>query len=188
MITHRSQGASGPSPVDRQQGQRYTCAVDVPYALVCAVQDLYSLHQQLSPAGPYRLALFHEQPARQAARPELSRRAQQLDVLVRAAGTLLGSQLSAAVKPIAVELWQGVRRLWRDCAGAQASEPQRFRALSAELLTLGWEAPPSAIYRLYGEVLAEYLALLAGLQPATDGDWPARVAALRQALESAALA
>lgn len=157
--------------------------MDVPYALVCAVQDLYSLHQQLSPAGPYRLALFHEQPARGSARPELARRTRQLDLLVRAAGTLLGSQLSPAVKPIAVELWLGVRRLWREAAGAGEAEPARFKVLSSALLSLGWEAPPSAIYRLYGEVLAEYLALLAAQQPEADGDWPARVAALRSALD-----
>jgi hypothetical protein len=153
--------------------------VAVPYQLLCAVQDMYDLYTRIAPAGPYRLTLFHDPPyvATQLAAP-LRARLKRVDALIRGVSCLLGSGLCPAAMPVIAELWaetRAVERAWLQSTGA---EPPYYGYVSKELLARSADGADAA-YRLFGEVLAVLLDVLAGLGlPGTDGLSP-RVRHLR---------
>jgi hypothetical protein len=155
--------------------------VPASFLLMDAVQDLYDLYQRASPCGPYRLPLFSDIERGDERVPQALRdAAQRIDTLVRGAGCLLANHLAPAALPLISALWRSVQEFevrWLP----SSSQPAYYGFLTRELAVTEDDAALQA-YRLFGEVLAVYLDVLAakGL-PGTVGLAQA-VLALRRAL------
>jgi hypothetical protein len=166
------------------------------YRLLSAVQDLHDLYQRLSPAGPYRLALFHDQesPAGLDAETLPASSAQAMlaaapgiDLCVRAISCLLANHLAPASAPVCLELLRRIERLWQALNPGQRP-PVYFGYLARELFAQRGEegADPQLIeqrstraYRMFGEVLAIYLDLLCDARPSLAEQFTQRISALR---------
>jgi hypothetical protein len=169
------------------------------YRLLSAVQDLHDLYQRLSPSGPYRLALFHDQDAAggagldalpQASANALLAAAPGIDLCVRAISCLLANHLAPASAPVCIELLRRIERLWQLLKPGQRS-PEYFGYLARELFAQRGEegAEPELLaqrtaraYRIFGEVLAIYLDLLCDARPELGSQYAEGIRALRQAI------
>ena len=164
------------------QGGRYDGAVlAVPYELISAVQDLYDLYQRIGPAGHYKLSLFHNsQPVGQTWPEPVQLHAPRLDELARGVSCLLANGLIQPAPPVCGELWRGVLILEGALRPDPGPLPEYYRYLSRELSKPG-PAKAHSVYRLFGEVLAVYLDVLAAAQ-GSRGDWEVQVRELRRAI------
>jgi hypothetical protein len=148
----------------------------VAYELICAVRDLYEIYINLAPGGPHRLALFSDAatdpPPGPTAYAELLTRC---DGLIRAVGCLLANQLAAFSGPLMAALWGDVRRLHAQVFGNRPRPPY-FRFLDHE--TAHTQLAEDEAYRVFGEVLAVYVEVLARLLPEHDAGMLDRVSAL----------
>ena len=158
----------------------------LPSELVYAVQDLHDLFQRHNPLGGYRHGLFHDPPA---PRPQFPRHALPLlrraCELARGVGCLLASGLPEAALALAGALWQAHVDLERALAGEGWREPEYYSYLASELARDPADGGVlSEAYRLFGEVLAVQLDLLAGYTGEGEGAaLRQRVAMLRRKLQ-----
>jgi hypothetical protein len=171
------------------------------YRLLSAVQDLYDLYQRLSPAGPYRLALFHDQESGGAdeftalphnAAQLMQAAAPALDLRIRAVSCLLANHLAPATGPLSEDLLRQVFRLWA-VVNPGVEPPGYFDYLLGELKRQApWAALDAAAlaqqtalaYRRFGEVLALYLDVLCDARGDSAGANAQRISALRAELLS----
>lgn len=155
----------------------------LPFELVCAVQDLYDLYLRLGPRGPYRLSLFSDPAEVDETWPEpVQRQAPRLDELARGVSCLLANDLARAAPPLIREMWRAVLDLEAEVAGPGWHQPAYFAFISHELSRPDRVAARDA-YRLFGEVLAVYLEVVCELRPAADGgEYGERIRQLRHAL------
>ncbi len=166
---------------------RYNAPVGaLPSELVYAVQDLYDLFQRHNPLGGYRYSLFHDAPAPEPAWPAAAAAGQRAALtLARGVSCLLASGLPEAALALTGALWQSQLSLERALAGSHWREPEYYRYLTAELARPGaGETAAEEAYRLFGEVLAVQLDLIAQLEaPAERAALHQRVAQLRRQLK-----
>jgi len=154
----------------------------LPFELVCAVQDLYDLYMRLGPRGPYRLSLFSDPAEVDKTWPEqVQRRAPRLDELARGVSCLLANDLAIAAAPLIGELWRAIRTLHAELAGPAWHQPAYFSFITYELARTEEVAATDA-YRLFGEVLAVYLELICELRPDSGEQYGERIMQIRRAL------
>lgn len=154
----------------------------LPFELVCAVQDLYDLYTRLGPRGPYRLSLFSDPAEVDETWPEpVQRHGQRLDELARGVSCLLANDLGGAAAPLIREFWRSVRALHAELAGPSWRQPAYFAFITHELSRPA-AVPVRQAYRLFGEVLAVYLELICELRPDGTGQLDGRIPQLRRAL------
>jgi len=139
------------------------------FPLLDAVQDLYDLYQRVTPCGPYRLPLFAETERGAEHVPQALREAAgRIDTLLRGASCLLANHLAPAALPLIAAVWRSVQEFEaRFLPGF--SQPEYYSFLTRELAMAEDDAASQA-YRLFGEVLAVYLDVIAAMQlPGTAG-------------------
>jgi len=119
------------------------------------------MYTRTNPAGPFRLELFHDTlpstvqwPARVAAS------AGYIDTLIRGISCLLGNNLAQASLPVIASLWKEVLRLSAEMGSDVQATAEYYRFLSYEMFRPPGD-PAQLAYRLFGEVLAAYLFVLA---------------------------
>jgi len=135
----------------------------IPYELAGAVKDLHDLLQQINPAGPYRMALFHDREERKSSQPKwFSLEATQIDSYLRGAVCLLANDLADSSLPVIAMAWKHIKSTAFRIGFAKQPEPAYFRYLSTELST-GERRSKAEAYRLLGEALAVHLDMLCSL-------------------------
>ena len=133
------------------------------YKLAGAVKDLHDLFQQINPAGPYRMALFHDRKSRASGQPTWFKlEAARIDTYLRGAACLLANDLAESAAPVIAIAWQHIKASALKIGFTQQSEPVYFSYLSSEL-DRAEVMTKSQTYRILGEVLAVYLDLLCSL-------------------------
>lgn len=157
----------------------------IPYELAGAVKDLHDLFQQINPAGPYRMALFHDREALPTRQPEwFNLEATQIDSYLRGAACLLANDLSGSCLPVIAKAWQLIKATALKVGFAQQPEPAYFSYLSTELDKAGVKTKAET-YRLLGEVLAVHLDMLCSLGFDRGGLVAPKVDKLRAVVASA---
>lgn len=141
---------------------RYDLSVQrVPYSLISAVQDLHEMYTRSSPAGPFRLELFHDALPRDPKWPApVAASATHIDALIRAISCLLGNNLAEGALPVIAALWKAVLRLSGEMHSDVQPTAEYYRFLSYEMIRPPGD-PSQLAYRMFGEVLAAYLFVLA---------------------------
>ncbi|MCB1217122.1 hypothetical protein KDL44_07000 [bacterium] len=133
----------------------------VPYSLISAVQDLHEMYTRSSPAGPFRLELFHDSLPRDPRWPApVAASASHIDALIRGISCLLGNNLAEGALPVIAALWKAVLRLSGEMHSDVQPTAEYYRFLSYEMIRPPGD-PAQLAYRLFGEVLAAYLFVLA---------------------------
>lgn len=152
--------------------------------LILAVQDLYDIYQQVSPAGPHRNSLLSAPPEPDRDWPAIvAGVAGVLDTLIRGTSCLLANDLAGATPPLLSALWRRITRLDRDLS--PPPPPAYYLYLEREIGTLT-AGNGRGCYRLFGEVLAVYLDILLAQQPQLADAHRPRVNALRGTVAGAA--
>lgn len=156
----------------------------IPYELAGAVKDLHDLLQQINPAGPYRMALFHDRESKPSNQPKwFSLEAAKIDSYLRGAACLLANNLTDPSLPVIAKAWQHIKSTAYRIGFATLPEPEYFNYLSTELDTLERRSQ-AEIYCLLGEVLAIHLDMLCSLGFDTAGTVAPKVDNLRAKLTS----
>lgn len=134
----------------------------MPYSLISAVQDLHDMYTRSNPAGPFRLALFHDSlPSALHWPVPVAASAAHIDTLIRGISCLLGNDLAEAALPVIAALWKDVLRLSGEMHSDVQPTAEYYRFLTYEMFRPAGD-PAQLAYRLFGEVLAAYLFVLAG--------------------------
>lgn len=119
------------------------------------------MYTRTNPAGPFRMELFHDSLPSAVQWPvPVAASAQHIDTLIRGISCLLGNNLAAAALPVIASLWKDVLRLSSEMHSDVQPTAEYYRFLSYEMFRPPGD-PAQLAYRLFGEVLAAYLFVLA---------------------------
>ncbi len=138
------------------------------------------MYTRTSPAGPFRMQLFHDALPRDPHWPvPVAASATHIDNLIRGISCLLGNNLAEPALPVIAALWKAVLRLSTEMHSDVQPTAEYYRFLSFEMIRPAGD-PTHLAYRLFGEVLAAYLFVLADATRLELPSLRSRVEKLRQ--------